>query len=368
MQRDDEARADVPPPSHGHLESHLERRDERPSGEPPHRHRTRCPAQAIARHRAVGVGVPRVTFVLEAQQATVALPRTTVVYRQGACSLEPDLDPAIRERAPPPSPPHHRAARRRQRLRLDEGERRETEPGHSRDSEPHPHTVDFVLVGVVAPRLEALEHCRPAEHLDRDRATLRRQGERPVPGPCAHHALRRGGGADGHIAPEQRDVGHHDPPARACGGVPDRERRLLGLGGRARSIRIVADEVVHAAAHDLARQGFRTRESYVERARDGIADATRDRIMKLAAHQRSPREVDERSAIPTSPSGITRERSQRIGEPLQPQLDLGVAPLERGPRAVDSLERPRVPVRPPQLAAQCGGLAGLRALKELLEP
>src|SRR2546427_2437403 len=86
------------------------------------------------------------------------------------------------------------------------------------------------------------------------------------------------------------------------------------------------------------------------------------------SHERAPGEVEQRAPVaPTPPPGEGRER---LGEPLQPQLELRVAPLERSTGAVHALQRPRVAVRPAQLSREHGRprLDGLRRrLEELVE-
>src|SRR5207247_11159087 len=97
-----------------------------------------------------------------------------------------------------------------------------------------------------------------------------------------------------------------------------------------------------------------------ERLGHRVAHAAGDGIVELAAYEGAPRQVEH--GPPVAASRATRERRERFGKPLEPQLELRIAPLERRARAVHPLESPGVPIRPPQLAAQEGRLRGLGAL------
>ena len=131
------------------------------------------------------------------------------------------------------------------------------------------------------------------------------------------------------------------------------------------AIGIVADQRVEAGAGHLAR-GLR---DVVQAAEPRVAPRRR------RCSRRSNRETASARARATY-RGAARDdrpgaqRGQRLGDPLEQQLGFGVAALERRAGAVDALQRPGVPVRPAQLAADrrhAIRLGGRRA-EELVEP
>ena len=218
-------------------------------------------------------------------------------------------------------------------------------------------------------RLEPLRRDATGKDLDREcPAVACLQGERLVAaGRTGYAVARRGGGTHQHIAAKEGDVGHDDAGARPRPGVPQDQGGLDGASV-ARGIGVVAHQVVERAARDLA--GVR---SYVDDAAlrgrgDVIARAPRDRVVELRAHQRAPRQVEQRS--PLAPAVAARQGGQRFRHPFEPQLGLAMAPLERRPRAVHALQCPGIAVRPAELSR--GERRGRRAsplgrLKELIQ-
>src|SRR4029077_11179597 len=96
MQDDDESEPYAAPDR----EPSLEGRDQGPRGQAPDLDRTRRARQPVSRRRAVGVRIPRVAAVFDAEQVSKALARAPVVQGDGPRGLERDLDPMVDERAP----------------------------------------------------------------------------------------------------------------------------------------------------------------------------------------------------------------------------------------------------------------------------
>ena len=347
------------------LEARLERRHQRPGGEAAHLDRPGGPHHAIACRWAVGIRVAGVAAVFDPQQLRKPLPAAAIVQRQGAARLERHLDPVIDERAALDLRAF--AARSRARRGGAGRDRHGREPQAGQWRRPHgdPNLVHLVVVGVVPQGIEPLARDPPVEHLHRDRSAVRRrehQGPVPRAGPGNAVAPR----PDQHIAPEHGHVGEHYAAARARRRIPENQRGLRVRGAGAGRVRIVTRQIVHAAAHDLRRQRLDAAEARFERACHGIARATRDAVVELAAHQPAPREVQQRP--PVAPARPARQRCERLGQPRQRQLGRAVAPLERRPGRMHALERPRVPVRPAQLPRERRRLRPVGGrLEELVE-
>ncbi len=124
-------------------------------------------------------------------------------------------------------------------------------------------------------------------------------------------------------------------------------------------------EVHESAARQLGGVRSDFGETVLGSGCDGIGRSACDRIVKLRPHQRAPGGLEDRPAIP--PARLARQRHQRLGQTLQPQLDLSVPPLEWRAGAVHSLQRPGVPVRPPQLARQRFRRRAFGCLEEFVE-
>jgi len=86
-------------------------------------------------------------------------------------------------------------------------------------------------------------------------------------------------------------------------------------------------QVVHAAPHHLACHCLDTREPRLDRARDVVPRAAGDGIVKLAAYQRAPRELEQRPAVASSRT--PRQCGQGFGQPHECELGGGIAALER---------------------------------------
>src|SRR5204863_7384285 len=64
---------------------------------------------------------------------------------------------------------------------------------------------------------------------------------------------------------------------------------------------------------------------------------------------------------------VARQRDQRLGDPLEPELHQPVTALQGRTRAVYSLQRPRVAVRPAQLTGYLLRRRTLGSLEELVQ-
>ena len=288
------------------------------------------------------------------------------MQRECPGGLDRDLDPMVDERASF----HERAFAGRSSTARSRGTCRQagagqSQPRHRRRPERNAHLVHLVLVRVVVRRVQPLRPDPPVEQLHRNGVAIRsRERERPVALPLPRDTIPAR--ADQHIAPEQRDVGDHDAPAGTGRGIPDHERGRRRRRAAARRIGIVVHEIVHTAPHHLPRQRLDAREARLDRARDVVGRAARDGIMELAAHQRTPRELEHRPAV--APSRAPRQRRERLGHARERQLGRGIPSFERRPRPMHALEGPRVAIGPAQLTREGRRLRTVRGgLKEFVE-
>src|SRR5439155_22581273 len=81
-----------------HLPPCFERRDERTRGEPPHDDRTAARLHTIADRWTIGIGVPRVARILEAEELAVALVAPPIEQGQRTVRLERAGDEPILQR------------------------------------------------------------------------------------------------------------------------------------------------------------------------------------------------------------------------------------------------------------------------------
>ena len=107
-------------------------------------------------------------------------------------------------------------------------------------------------------------------------------------------------------------------------------------------------------------------ESAFRRGGDGIGGGPGDRVMELCAEDGAPRGLENRAAIASTRQ--PDQRRQRLGDPLEPQLDLPVPAFERRARAVHALQRPGVALRRPQLTGDGLRRRAVGRLEELVEP
>ena len=275
-----------------------------------------------------------------------------------SCATVSASRPLSRLRAPARTPVSSGSARA-----LDRLERRQSEARERRRPEGDAHDVDLVLVRIVARRVEAFVAAGPAERLRHHRAVG--TGERHRPGSVAQAGLACAGRPDEDVAAEPGQVRDHDRSAPGSGNrVPQHQsgRRLLGVIPS--PVGIVADQRVEAGAGHLACGLRDIIQPPGHSPRDGVGGTAPDRVVELRAHQRAPGVAQQRAAV------AGREGGQRLGDPLEQQLGLRVAPLERRAGAVHALERPGVPVRPAQLAAQRRYAVrfGRRRAEELVQP
>src|SRR3989442_15702159 len=120
-------------------------------------------------------------------------------------------------------------------------------------------------------------------------------------------------------------------------------------GAFPRHVGIVPHELLQRASHDLARVRLDVDEPSLDRRGHLVARAAGDRIMELASDQRPPGELEQRPSVAPADAVPTRQGGERLRVSLEPQLQQGVPPLERQPRAVHALQRPGVAVGPPEL-------------------
>jgi hypothetical protein len=228
-------------------------------------------------------------------------------------------------------------------------ENRSSESGNRGGPHRDPHLVDFVLIGIVPPRVEPLVPDAPVEHLQRERVTVGAvQRKRLGPAAVARGASSRR--TDEDVTTEKRAVDEHDPVARPRRGVPQGERGRLRHALLAGTIGIVADEIERGAAHDFVGVGLHRLEPDGRFARHAVARRPADRVVKLALHQFPPRLFQHRPVV--APIAAARQRGERLGRPDDPHLELRHAPLEWSPRSVHALQRPGVARREAQRTGQ----------------
>ena len=80
--------------------------------------------------------------------------------------------------------------------------------------------------------------------------------------------------------------------------------------------------------------------------RDRVGSRPRDRVVELRSQQCAPGCFENRPAVAHTSGSVrvARQRDQRLGDPLEPELHQPVTALQGRTRAVYSLQRPRVAV------------------------
>src|SRR5437870_13852908 len=109
---------------------------------------------------------------------------------------------------------------------------------------------------------------------------------------------------------------------------------------------------------------FSSRRRHTRWPRDWSSDVCSSDLMELAAHQRTPRELEHRPAV--APSRAPRQRRERLGHARERQLGRGIPSFERRPRPMHALEGPRVAIGPAQLTREGRWLRTVRDRKSVV--